>query len=47
MLGDREEAISLLEQLGKVTSGDRFVTELTQRLAATKAGSIDVRGLLH
>jgi len=47
MLGDREEAIALLELLGKVTNGDRFVTELTQRLAASKAGSIDVRGLLH
>ncbi len=47
MLGDREEAIALLEELGKVTSGDRFVTELTQRLAASKAGSIDVKGLLH
>ena len=47
MLGDREEAIALLELLGKVTNGDRFVTELTQRLAASKSGAIDVRGLLH
>ena len=47
MLGDREEAIALLELLGKVTNGDRFVTELTQRLAASKSGAIDVSGLLH
>jgi hypothetical protein len=47
MLGDREEAIALLRRLGEVTNGDRFVTELTQRLAASKTGAIDVRGLLH
>jgi hypothetical protein len=47
MLGDREETVALLEQLARVTSGDRFVTELTQRLAASKAGAIDVRGLLR
>ena len=47
MLGDRDEAISLVEQLGKVSSGDRFVAELTQRLAATKSGPVDVKGLLR
>jgi hypothetical protein len=46
-LGDRAEAILLLEQLGKVSSGDRFVAELTQRLAATKSGAIDLTGLLR
>jgi len=47
MLGDRDEAISLVEQLGRVSRGDRFVVELTQRLAATKSGPIDVKGLLR
>jgi hypothetical protein len=47
MLGDRDEAISLLEQLGKVSSGDTFVVELTRRLAGTKSGPIDVKGLLR
>jgi len=47
MLGDREQAIALIEQLGKVSSGDRVVAELTQRLAASKSGGIDVRGLLR
>jgi len=46
-LGDREEAILLLGQLGKVSSGDRFVAELTQRLSATKSGSVDIKGLLR
>jgi hypothetical protein len=46
-LGDRDEAVALLEQLGKVASGDRIVTELTQRLAATKSGPVDIRGLLR
>jgi hypothetical protein len=47
MLGERDEAISLVEQLGKVSSGDRFVAEMTQRLAGAKSGPIDVRGLLR
>ena len=47
MLGDREDTLSLLERLLKVTSGDRFATELTQRLSVTKAGAIDVKGLLR
>jgi hypothetical protein len=45
-LGDRDEAVALLGELGKVSSGDRFVTELTQRLAATKSGPVDIKGLL-
>jgi hypothetical protein len=47
MLGDRDEAISLLQQLGRVSSGDRFVAELTERLAATKSGAVDIKGLLR
>jgi hypothetical protein len=47
MLGDREEAILLLEQLGKVSTGDPFVVELTRRIAAAKSGPIDVKGLLR
>jgi hypothetical protein len=47
MLGDRDEAIALVEQLGKVSSGDRLVAELTQRLAGTKTGGIDIKGLLR
>jgi hypothetical protein len=47
MLGDRDETIALLERLAKVSTGDRFVAELTQRLAASKSGAIDVRGLLR
>jgi hypothetical protein len=47
ILGDRDEAIGLLEQLGKVSSGDSFVVELTRRLAATKSGPIDPKGLLR
>ncbi|HKQ70698.1 MAG TPA: hypothetical protein VJT73_15235 [Polyangiaceae bacterium] len=47
MLGDREQAIALLEQLGKVASGDRFVNELTLRIAASKGGPIDVKTLLR
>jgi hypothetical protein len=45
-LGDRDEAVALLAELGKVSSGDRFVTELTQRLAATRSGPIDIKGLV-
>jgi hypothetical protein len=47
ILGDRDEAIAVLEQLGKVSSGDPFVVELTRRLAATKSGPIDPKGLLR
>lgn len=47
MLGDRDEAIALIEQLGKVSSGDRVVAELTQRLTAGKSSAIDLRGLLR
>jgi hypothetical protein len=47
LLGDRDEAIALVEQLGKVSSGDRLVAELTQRLAGTKTGGIDIKGLLR
>jgi hypothetical protein len=47
MLGDRDEAVSLLEQLGKVSTGDTFVVELTRRLASTKSGPIDLKGLLR
>jgi hypothetical protein len=47
ILGDRDEAIALLEQLGKVSSADPFVVELTRRLAASKSGPIDSKGLLR
>jgi hypothetical protein len=47
ILGDRDEAIGLLEQIGKVSSGDPFVVELTRRLASTKSGPIDPKGLLR
>jgi hypothetical protein len=47
MLGDRDEATSLVEQLGKISSDDRFASELAQRLTTTKSGAVDVRGLLR
>jgi hypothetical protein len=46
-LGDRPEAIALLGELEKLAGADLFVVELMQRLAATKAGPVDTKGLLR
>jgi hypothetical protein len=46
-LGDRPEAIALLGELQKLAGADLFVVELMQRLAAMKAGPVDVKGLVR
>jgi hypothetical protein len=46
-LGDRTEAIALLGDLEQLAGADLFVVELMQRLAATKAGPVDTKGLIR
>jgi hypothetical protein len=46
-LGDRQEAIALLGELQQLAGADIFVVELLQRLAATKAGPVDIKGLVR
>jgi hypothetical protein len=46
-LGDRTEAVALLGDLQQLAGADLFVVELMQRLAATKAGPVDTKGLIR
>jgi hypothetical protein len=46
MLGDRDATVTTLGRLSAIATADPFVAELTRRLAAQRAGSIDVRSLL-